>query len=543
MRRRPTSRFARSAAAATAAALLALACRPRGGPAPPVSATGVTISDLSGVNELVAADIQFTNDVLDHLFLQLLDEQADFTEHPPTLTPELATGYEWSADRRAITFHLRSDATWSDGVPVTADDVRFTWQAQTSPEVAWSYADLKEAIRDVEVIDPRTVRFHLTTDYPYLLVELNEGKILPRHVWGRVPFSEWRERGDWFRENLVTSGPFRLGEWVRGDRIVLERAPAAADPGAGAVERVVFRVTPDTATWADQLAAGTIDFACGLSLADARRLAGAAGVRLIPFASRQYDYIAWNLLREPFDDPEIRRALTLGIDRRALVETIFGGYAKVAVSPIPSLFWGFDRSLEPWPYDPDEARRILAARGFADRDGDGVVERGGRPFSFELSTNSANRMRGDAVVLIQAQLRRIGVDARPATVEIHALTDRNLAHDFDATVSGWAVDTTLDLKPYLHSSEADGGYNFGSYRNPEVDRLLETARRAPTPEAAKPDLVALQRLVHRDQPYTFLWEPQRFCAARDELENFVPNAISSYFNLPDWRRRPARAGD
>jgi peptide/nickel transport system substrate-binding protein len=516
--------------------LLLSACGDRA-PAPPrpTTATGVTIADLSGVNELVASDVHFTTDILDQLYLQLLSEQADFTDHPPTFAPELATSYTWSDDRKSLTFALRPDAVWSDGEPITAEDVRFTWQAQTSPDVAWSYAHLKEAISDVEVLDPHTVRFHLTSDYAYLLVDVNEGKILPRHVWSRIPFAEWREKADWFRDHAVTSGPFRIGEWLPGERIVLAKNDRYFDPAKPGLDRVVFRNAPDAATHADLLAARAVDFACGLTPGDAKRLAADPGLRIVPFDYRQYDYVCWNTRRAPFDDAEVRRALTLGIDRQALVDTIFGAYARVAVSPIPSNFWGFDRTLVPWPHDPAEARRILASRGFADSNGDGIVERGGKPFSFEITTNSSNRPRGDALVLIQAQLREIGVDARPRTMEIHTLTDRNIAHDFDATVSGWAVDTTLDIKPYFHSSEANGGYNFGDYRNPDVDRLLDSARRAPTPAAAKPDLVEIQRIVHREQPYTFLWEPRRICAVRADLENVRPNALSAYYNLPDWR--------
>jgi peptide/nickel transport system substrate-binding protein len=514
-------------------------CVPERPPEAPQQATGVTISDLSGVNELIAADVSFTTDLLDQMFVQLLSEQADFADHPPTFAPELANSWEWSADRRTLTFHLRPDAVWSAGAPVTAEDVRFTWQAQTSPEVAWSYAHLKEAIADVEVVDPHTVRFRFSADYAYLLVDVNEGKILPKHLWSQLPFAEWRGRADWFREHLATSGPYRLGEWLPGQRIVLAKNDRYFEKGSPALDRVTFRIAPDASTHADLLAAGAIDFACGITPADAKRLEKAAGVRIVPFDYRQYDYVCWNARRKPFDDPEVRRALTLGIDRQALVDALFAGYARVAVSPIPSNFWGFDRELTPWPYDPAEARRILEARGFADRDGDGVVERNGRPFSFEITTNSSNRVRGDALVLIQAQLKRIGVDARPATLEIHTLTEKNVAHEFDATVGGWAVDTTLDIKPYFHSSEADGGYNFGDYRNAEVDRLLDAARRAPTPEAAKPDLVAIQRILHREQPYTFLWEPRRICAVREDLRDVRPNALSSYFNLDEWRRVPA----
>ncbi len=521
-----------------AAAMSACSGERPGTPAPlPKVAVGATIADLSGVNELLAADVQFTTDILDQLFVQLLSEQADFTEHPPTVAPELAKSYDWSDDHRALTFHLREDAVWSDGVPVTAADVRWTWQAQVSPEIAWTYADLKDAITDVEVVDPHTVRYHFREAYSSQLLDAIEGKILPQHAWGQIPFAEWRQRADWFRDHLVTSGPFRLAAWRPGEEVVLARNERYFEAGLPKLDKVIFRVAPDAATHIDQLLAGTLDFACGVTPADAARIAARRDLRIVAFDNRQYDYVCWNTLRAPFDDPEIRRALTLAIDRQALVDTLFKGYARVASSPIPSNFWAHDPALAPLPYDPAAARRILAEKGFSDRDGDGIVERQGRPFAFELTTNSSNRIRTAALVMIQEQLRKVGIAATPRTLEIHALTEANREHAFDATLSGWAIDTTLDLKPYFHSSESAGGYNFGSYHNGEVDRLLEAARRAATPQGALPDLLRTQQILHAEQPYTFLWEPQRLCAVRDDLTDVQPNAISAYFNLPEWQRQ------
>ena len=506
-------------------------------PARSAIAVGATITDLSGVNELLAADVQFTTDVLDQLFVQLLSEQADFTQHPPTFAPELAHSYDWSEDHLALTFHLRDDAVWSDGAPITAEDVRWTWQAQVSPEIAWTYADLKDAITDVEVVDPHTVRYHFREAYSSQLLDAIEGKILPKHAWESIPFAEWRQKADWFREHLVTSGPFRLAAWRPGEELVLARNERYFEAGLPKLDKVVFRIAPDAASHVEQLLAGTLDFACGITPADATRVAPRQDLRIVAFDNRQYDYLCWNTLRPPFDDPEIRRALTLAIDRQALVDTLFKGYARVASSPIPSNFWAHDPSLIPLPYDPAAARRILAQKGFADSDGDGIVERGGRPFAFELTTNSSNRNRSAAVVMIQEQLRKIGIAATARAIEIHALTDANRSHDFDATISGWAIDTTLDLRPYFHSSESAGGYNIGSYRNAEVDRLLDAARRTPTPEAALPDLLRTQQILHAEQPYTFLWEPQRLCAIRADLVDVEPNAISAYFNLPEWQRQ------
>jgi peptide/nickel transport system substrate-binding protein len=503
-----------------------------------VATVGTTV-DLAGVNELIAPGTSFTSDVLDQLFLELLAEQPDYAEHPPTFAPALAERYEVSADRRIVTFHLRRDAVWSDGVPITAEDVRFTWQAQIDPGVAWAYADSKDAIADVEVVDPHTVRFHFSEVYPYQLVDANDGKILPKHLWSALPFAEWPGRADWFREHLAVSGPYRLAGWQPGQEVVLERNDRAPRDLQPLLDRVRFRVVPDQPAHVEQLLAGAVDFVAAVPPEAAARVAASREARLEVYASRQYDYVCWNTLRPPFDDPAVRRALTLAIDRQSLVDALWHGYAKVGFGPIPGGFWARHRELSPWPYDPAEARRILAAAGFADGDGDGVLERGGKPFRFELTTNSSNRLRGDALVMIQEQLRRIGVAAEPRALEIHALTERNIAHDFEATLSGWAVDTTLDLRPYFHSSEAAGGYNFGAYRNPELDRLLESVRHEPDLARAMPVFARIQEILHRDQPYTFLWEPQRLAGVRRDLRDVAPNALSAFFNLPRWWRAPA----
>ncbi len=139
-------------------------------------------------------------------------------------------------------------------------------------------------------------------------------------------------------------------------------------------------------------------------------------------------------------------------------------------------------------------------------------------------------------MLIQEQLRRVGVEVVPRTLEIQALTERNLGGDYDATLAGWAVDTTLDFRPYFHSREIADGWNFTAYASPEADRLLDEAAGAATPEAMRPALIGLQRLLHRDQPYTFLWEPPRLAAARRELTGVEISPLSALAGLPRWRR-------
>jgi peptide/nickel transport system substrate-binding protein len=533
-------------AAALGAALLAAGCgAPASGPGaarepPPAVATVGTTVDLAGVNELVSGGVRFTTELLDQLFLSLLAEQPDWAEHPPTLAPALAESWRLSSDGRELVFRLRADALWSDGAPVTAEDVLFTWRAQCAPEIAWSYAQSKEAIEAVEVVDPRTVRFRFRRAYPYQVVDANDGRILPAHAWSELPFESWRRSEPWFRARLITNGPFRLASWKPGQELVLEPNPALAAPARPRLERVVFRVVPDAAALVERLFAGEIDVLDGLTPRDAARVEASPRLRLAVSDARQFDFIAWNQRRPPFDDPQIRLALTLAIDRQALVDTLWRGYARVAAGPVPTGVWARDPELAPWPYDPERAREILARRGFLDRDGDGVVEREGRPLAFALTTNSANRLRVEAAVLIQDQLRRVGVAAEPRLIEMNALGEVMRAGQFEALLAGWAIDTTLDFRPYFHSASiGDEGWNVIAYRNPEVDRLLDEVRADPDLESARPRLVRVQRILHEEQPYTFLWEPRRLAAVSRDLEGVEVTHLSALGTLARWSRRPS----
>ncbi|HEV8632214.1 MAG TPA: ABC transporter substrate-binding protein [Thermoanaerobaculia bacterium] len=503
-------------------------------PAPPPPALVVaTGSELTGVNELLPSIAgELTSDVLSAMFLHLLRERPDYQQHPPTFAPELATSWEPSADGLAITFHLRDDAHWSDGVPVTAADVRFTWQAQTSPEVGWGSSYLKEPIRDVEVVDPHTVRFHFTRPSSTQLLTANDGYILPQHVWGALPFARWGESGDWFRNHLVVDGPFTLSSWQPQQQVTLAANRRYYRPGRPRLQKVVFRVVPDEATRVQELLAGNADLVDGVPADRGAEVERTPGRRLLTVWRRQYSAIVWNTRRPPFDDPQVRRAMTLAIDRQGLIDALWGGRARVADSPVLTTIWAHPADLRPWPFDPAEARRLLAARGYQDRNGDGVLDRAGRPLSFELSTTTNNQLRRDAVVLVQEQLRRAGVRVEPAFRESAVQTARLRGHDFDAAYAAWGIDTGLDLRYGFDSRDPDET-NWGRYRNPEVDRLLDAIDAAPDRLAAKPLFARLQHLLHDDQPYTFLWEPPRLIGISARL-HATPSPLSTFADLDDW---------
>lgn len=497
-----------------------------------------TGADIGGLNELVSSHSTFSRSILEKLFLHLLEEQPDYAEHPPTFAPQLAASYEWSEDHLVLTLHLRPEVVWSDGAPVTAEDVRWTWQTQIDPDLAWEYAQVKESILDMKIVDSHTLQVFFKEASASQLTDLNEGVILPRRVWSQLPLSEWQQRAEWFEENLVVNGPFTLESWSPQAEIVLRRNEKFYRSDRPYLDRVVFRVVPEKSNQILQLLAGDLHLVERIPPADAARIRDAETLELLEFWHRQYDFICWNLENPLFADAEVRRALTMAIDRQSIIDSLLFGYARVATSPIISTVWAHDRDLEPWPYAPAEARELLAEQGWRDADGDGILDRAGKAFRFELSTNTDSRIRVDAAVMIQEQLRRVGIDAQVRRMEFNTLVDKNLEHEFDATLGAWGIDTSLDLTYAFHSDSIDNGYNFGSYSNPEVDRLIDDFRRQTDPEVMGTILRTIEGILHQDQPYTFLWEPKRLTGVDGRLRNVQINALSSFFHLEDWWLAP-----
>jgi len=476
-----------------------------------------TISDVDSWNEYVSRQ-SFAGNLLRRVYLRLAQEPGDGQQRPEDFAPLLAESWEASDDGRALTFRLR-EASWSDGMPITAVDVRYTWQAQTSDEVPWIGAESKSHINDVVVLDERTVRFEFDAAYPFQLADAVEGGILPQHRFADVPFERWATH-DWSAYR-VGSGPFLLERHTPGQEIVLVRNPRYFGE-APLLDRVVVRVIPDIASLITQLRTGEVDYVEPVPPRDAAGLRQAPGITLVPFDYPGYDYIGWNGARAPFDEPAMRRALTQAIDRDALVDDLLFGYGRVSRGPLLSFWRGADEELQPWPYQPQTAREFLAARGFPALGERGAVPASKHPpLAIELLTNSGNRLREDMLVKIQEQLSRIGVrvDVRP--MEMRALRQKVAAGDYDAYLGGW-VYSIKDLRSVFSSAAVfPHGGNVVGYASAEADELLDRIDDATDWAAMEEDLRRLQRRIHEDQPYTFLYENRRLAAHGPRLGGVV----------------------
>lgn len=470
------------------------------------------------------------------IFHKLLEEQDDFI----SFEPQLASSWSWSADSLAVTFMLRRDARWSDGKPVTADDVRFTWQVHTDTTVAWPSASIKAKIRDVEVKDPQTVVFHFSERYLYQVMDANDGVILPKHLLDPIPRADLKTSA--FGRAPVGNGPYMLSKWESGQYLELALNPRYVDARGGPaprVQRVLFKFVPDAVTLAAQLKAGEIDLLEAVQpgdLAGIKRSRPHAAVYTVP--SRRMTFLAWNEKRPPFDDREVRRALTMAIDRGEIIRTVWQGYATECTSPLVPLLWAHDASIQPLRYDVKAARAALERRGFTDSDRDGFLDKDGKPLAIEIIVNDV-QSRVDVVTLVQAQLKKAGVKVDVRVMEYNALIDRILATDYDGALVEWKATTKVDLTGLFHTkSMRPKGFNFVSYSNPEVDRIIDEALTKTSTAAARPLWNHAQRLIYDDQPYTFIAVPKEITAVDDRFCNVTPSAISFFVDLHDWGVKP-----
>ncbi|HSG81605.1 MAG TPA: ABC transporter substrate-binding protein [Gemmatimonadota bacterium] len=454
----------------------------------------------------------------------------------------LAERWELGSDSTVLTYHLRGDAVWSDGEPLDASDVVFTFELLRRPEVGSLYQHRWEQIDSVVMRSAHEVAFYFKRRYPGMLRDTRIG-IVPEHVFAATvadgsPLVSHPTLLD-PAGVLVVSGPFRVAEWRRGERLVLEPNPRAFTTQPQ-IETIVFRVIPDMTTRLVELLNGNIDvYDLGGPLPDARAEALAGrDLRVETIEDRYYDFIALNGARfEPFRDPLIRMAVSIAIDRQTILDGLgIAAYARPAAGPYPPIFGELaDPSLNPDGYFPDMARAILTAQGWSDSDGDGVLDRNGTPFVFTLLTQSGNERRTSAAEIIQEQLARVGIHMEVRALEFNTLLGRVFDEgEYEAALLGWQV----PLEPeYLAINfwPADGPINITGYSSAVLDSVIQMARAASSIEQATPHWRAAAEIIAADRPFAFLWYFDDVVLLSERVKGVRIDTYGVYQNLHEWR--------
>lgn len=489
-------------------------------------------ADLQTLNPVTSTD-QNANDVIRSLvFTPLVTFDSAFRARP-------WLAESWTLTDTSVVFRLRDDVRWHDGEPVTAGDVAFTFRLAKDPAAASPLAAAYlESVESATVLGPHEVRFDFTAPHAQPLQDFYWPPV-PRHVLEGVDPAELSRHP--FGRDPVGSGPYRLESWEAGSALRFRAVEGYPDPlgGAPAIESVVYRILPEATTRLRELMRGTVHMDGPLAPADADRARSATGVEVASFPWRLFTYIGWNGRDPRFSDPSVRRALTLALDRRELLEAALYGHGSVATGPIPP-WHPYAPDLEPLPHDPDSARALLAAAGWSDGDGDGVREKEGREMRFRLMTGQANPVHADLVQMIQAQLADVGVAAEPLLLEWQTVLGRHRSRDFEAVLTNWVLDNfRVDPRPLFHGSqvEVEGSANRSSYRSAEADSLMERGVRTTDPERAAAIWADFARVLREDQPFTFLFWNDELAAVSGALAGVEMDARGELHSLPRWRWR------
>ncbi len=452
-----------------------------------------------------------------------LNEKGEFV-------PEIAKSWSRSEDYMAMTYYLREDAVWSDGHPISAYDVAFTYDMLMDTTVGSPRQGFTEFIKKVEVKDSFTVTFHFTEAYPDQMFD-TAGEVLPKHLLENADRRELNTH--LFGRQPLSSGPFVLKNWESKQYIELvpnEKYFA----GRPYLDKVVFKIVPDKTNLFTQLRTGEVDMLLDVSPEKVSQLNNTQNIDVFNVPGRVYNYIGYNEKKPMFKDAAVRRALTMAIDRNEIIDALLYGFGKPCISSFPPMIsWAFNDDIQPLPHDPAGAKALLEKAGWKDSDGDGWLDKNGEEFEFSLITNADNSLRGDIAVIVQNQLKKVGIKADIQLLEWTTMLEDMRNKKFDAFIGGLSTSFYVDPTPIYHSS-AVNLFNHVGYGNPQVDRLIEKGRVEMDRQKVAKIWHNVQELIYADQPYTYLFWINRVVAVHKRFKNVTPITLSSLYELEKW---------
>lgn len=446
--------------------------------------------------------------------------------------PSLAESWEQSPDGLSYTFRIRPNVKWSDGQPFTAEDAKFTFDTILDPKTQTVRKNLYDKVKTFEVPDPMTLKVTLKESYcPFLLSSMGMG-LVPKHILSK---SADINKDDFNSKSPLGTGPYMFKEWKKDDHLSLVANPNYWQ-GKPKIEQWIMKVVKDANVVAAQLKTGEVDYSTVQpdALEDMQKQ---PNVNVSTYYARSYDYIGYNLDRPMFQDKRVRQAFTYALDRDVFVQKILYGQGQVINAPIPPVSWAYNAKVPSFKYNIDTAKKLLQDAGWTPG-ADGLLQKDGKPLKFTLVTNSGNKVREQIATIAQDQLKKIGVQVDTNLMEWNAFLDKvNKTHDFDAIVLGWSLGIDPDQKSIWSTSEYPNGLNSTKYSNPEVDTLLEQARRLPgcSQEGRKALYDTFQERISDDQPYTFLYIPKTLLITNKRLQGIEPSVWSGVaWNIHQW---------
>jgi peptide/nickel transport system substrate-binding protein len=456
------------------------------------------------------------------------------------MQPNLAESWEISPDKLTYTFHLRHGVRWHDGQPFTADDVKWTYDKLMDPKVdAAPIRAYFTTVKSCEEVDPYTVRFTATEPYFKTLEVLGTfWPIMPKHVFehGDPDFNK-----NEFGRHPIGTGPYKFVRWDTGSKIVLERND---DYWGGVIaypKRLVYQTLEEPYVAGQLLKKGDIDLMGGVTAVQwEKQLKGSPSMKhlreqLYPYPA--YSYFGFNLRDPLFADVRVRHAIDLLMPRPQILHEVYlDKYATLSSGYDPPLDPDYDHNVAPTPYDPAQARQLLAAAGWKDDHGDGILYKNGQRFSFSLLYPSGASTYNKLAELMQESLAHAGIEMKLEQLQFAQLIARTEDWKFDATLAGWSLDYNGDPWQIWNSADADvkKSSNFIGYKSAEADKIMLAAKQEYDDDKRAALYHQLQKLIHDDYPCCFLFNPVANMVFSDRFHNVNNFAPRPCYDISAW---------
>ncbi len=472
-------------------------------------------SNPSKLNPLIATD-SASGEIADWVFDALLAYDKD-----GRIEPRMAKSYRF-IDDTTLLFDLRKDIVWSDGVPFTAEDVVFTYRLITSPKIFTPYASEFRYVKSVEALGP--YRLKVTYKEPYFkALQTWLTAIVPKHILEH----EKDIMTSGFNRRPIGTGPYTLEGFEISKDIVLHANPTYFRHRPR-IDQIVYHFIPDPSTQFLMLRSHKLDVGSLTPLQLERQIDGSfrAFYDVYEKISQSYTYLGFNLRDPKFQDPRVREALSLAIDRQELVDILFFGHGQVCNGPFMPGTFAYNDAVRAPRQNIAHARALLKEAGYDAK----------HPFSFEIVTNSNNPIRVYAAQIIQHQLRSAGVVAKIRTMEWQAfLNTVVMPRKFEAVILGWALGLMPDAYSIWHSEGSKkGGFNFVGYHNPRVDALIKEGERTVDQEKLGKIYREIFALIVHDNPYLFLYIPNSITVVNKKIKNVSQSILGVMHNVIDW---------
>ena len=482
------------------------------------------------------------NDSISIRLIELIYGSLVFYDIDGEIKGDLATSWLISNDLRTVTFYLRENVRWhalpgeSEGRAFTARDVVKTFDVMMHPKTVTSLQSRYNFIDSVKEVDTYTVQFTLKKSLLGVLGRFSF-KILPSFLLEEFDYLTGDEELILYKHPIGT-GPYKFVSQKGPSSEIVMHANEGYHLGNPSIKKVIMKPFADQNIITQTLLYGGIDLEVRVPPRDIGEIEGDSRFELNPYSTLSYSFFGYNLRNPVLAIREVRLAFAYAINRQEMLDSFFEGKGQLISGPYAPGSWAYNLDVESIPFSPEEANRMLDMAGFKERTRDGIRKRGSYTLSFEMvvpiSKESETTKR--VILAFQNYLRQVGIEIEIEWLEWKSWTQAVfIDHDFDIIYADWLFDDSFDISSLFHSREiGPGKNNFGSYRNPEVDALLDEASNTLDIEKKRTVYHRLHEVLADDAPYTYLWTLTNYAAYSRRVRRIEIHPTRFFTYIKDW---------